>query len=326
MGGLPAAAQLAALRRRPRPRSVRLDGVPAWARDRGQPAAPGRRARRPPGRAAAAATARAVAGGSRPRRPPAGRSSCSCSTWPATGGPGASGDLDTADAVAVLVPGISNIAGGRPRRAGRGRPGRRPPRRAAAAPGLDRRDGRLAGLPHARPRLGRDRHPDRGAGAGGRALADCLAGLARRARRRPAHRTARTTVRGAQLRHAWWSTRPPTCPGGWPPTPWCCWAAPGWRTTPRASRRRRSSTPRRRTTRSRGSAGSATRDRRTRRSAPPGCPSTPAMGHSDYFDPDRPDAGRDRGGGGRSRGPRTDRSRRRPGVGEHGRAARRLSG
>ena len=260
------------------------DGVPAWARDR-----------------ANRAVLEQVLGDPRRRRGPARHGAGS---WPAVlaaeeaAGRVAQlhlldlagdrvavsfGDLDAADAVALVVPGVGTspaddlaaVAGdardlaAAARRAG---PGRRWP----TVAWLGYR------APHSCPRCSPAARP-----AGEVPLLDAaLAGLAGGAHlRRSAGCRGRRSWGTATAR--WCSTRRPTGPAGWPPTPSSCSAAPAWRTTPRAWRRPRCTTRRRRPTRSRGAAGSAPRPGRSRFGST-GLPADAGTGHSGYFDRDRP--------------------------------------
>ena len=216
-------------------------------------------------------------GGSRPRRRPGRRSSCTCSTWPATGSswrwatstpptrspswcPGSATPRPTISAAWSPTPATSAPPPGPPRRGSTVATvvwlGYRPP----ATRGSDRHaDGRLARADRRSPRRSPAWRPHAPRPAPG-------------SRGPPSSRTA--TAR-------WWSTRPPTCPDGSPPTPSCCSGVPGWRTTRRASR-----SPEVYDAASAGDlssrawTGSATAAPGRPASARPGCRSDPAMGHS----------------------------------------------
>ena len=198
---LPLAAQLAC-RRAPHPGwSVGLDGLPAVGAGPGQPAACSAGRSPHPSARRATTLARTVAGharrggGRRPRGAAAGVRRCRTGCVAVV-----LGDLDTAAAVGVLVPGIGTTRRPRSRRAA-GRRRRRRPADAAGAPGATSvADRGLAGLP-ARPRLSLAARSARDAGRGGGLLdrRSTRSGV-RPARRGATGRPATDRAR-AQLRH-----------------------------------------------------------------------------------------------------------------------------
>ena len=207
------------------------------------------------------------------------------------------GDLDTADAVAVLVPGIGNTPaddlGGLVAAARHVGSAAR-----AAAPGHDGRDGGLARVPAA-GHGGSDRHADGRLARG--TVARCGA---RRPGGRPAPRPAPGSRAPPSWRTAtarWWSTRPRTCPDGSPPTPSCCSGSPGMEDDAASLEaagglrcsvggRRRPAPGLVRATAAPGSPASAR----------PGCPSDRRWGTATTSTPTT-DTGRDRGGRDRDR-------------------------
>ena len=231
-----------------------LDGVPAWARDRANRRLLDRALARTPD-AAAAATARAVADGSGRRRPPGGQVQLHLLDLEAEQVVLVLGDLDTAEAVGLLVPGITT----RRRTTWRRLPGDARDV-AAAARGAGARGVDVATavwLGYATPGNSWDDHSRAPAWQGGRALAAELAGLAA-ARTATGNPPPRTTV----LAHSYGTVVVDEAADrrvDWRPTPSSCSGAPAWRRTRAASRRRRCTTPPRRRPDLRSGAGSAGR-------------------------------------------------------------------
>src|SRR3954453_16275150 len=261
---LSAAAQLAVVRRVPMVIGA-LDGVPAWARDRANRLVLARAIDASGTPAYQRATARMVA--------------AAVATEEAAGRPVqlhlldlrgdrvalAFGDLDTADDVALLVPGVGNSPGDDlDRLAGDARDLQ--DAASAVAPGQAvaavvwlgyRTPDLLAALSRA------------AAHRGAPALAGALAGLAA-ARSAGGGPPARTTV----LAHSYGTVVVDEAadePGRLKPMPWSFSAARGWRTTRPTWRRGRCSTPRLRLIRSHGAAGSGSL-RRGPATARQGCP------------------------------------------------------
>ena len=239
--GLSATAQLAAIRRAPADVG-RLDGVPAWARDRANRLVLDRALR---------GSADAAAGrGHRPRRgapdPGGGGRRPAGAAAPARpggrpGGPGARrpGHRRRGGAAG---PGRGQHAGGRPGPADRRRPGRRHGPRGPAAPGLA--VATVVWLGYRTPGIAaRDGVAGAPARQGGRALAAGLAGLAA-ARTATGDAAAAHHRAGAQLRHGGRrrGRRRPRRAGRRRRRPAA--AARAWRRTRAASRCRRCTTPR----------------------------------------------------------------------------------
>ena len=194
--GLPLAVQEATIVSAPAVVGA-LDGVPAWARDRANRLLLRRALADPDASDHARAAARVVAVRMARRRQPGGRSSCTCSTWRATGSCWRSATWTPPTPSPSLVPGVGNTPGRRPRPRWSGTPADLGAAARAAAPGRDGRDGGLAGLPAAgHPRVRRPPVPPPSAGARPRRRP-------RRAGGRPAARPRRGRPRTTVVAHSY---------------------------------------------------------------------------------------------------------------------------